>query len=107
MIRTDAEYRVAVERLQKDQEIIELQRAKLREMGLGKDEVERAIEPALSFHVQLVEEVAMYERIKRGDFAPIHNLNSLGRVLIGLRIAAGISQHELAERLDVADAVVS
>ena len=60
-----------------------------------------------SFHLQLVEEVESYERLKRGEFEEIQNLRGIGRLLIGLRIAQGLSQRELAERLGVNESQVS
>lgn len=61
----------------------------------------------LSFHLQLAEEVESYERLCRGQIAEIQNLHGLGRLLIGLRIARGMSQRELAEKLDVHESQVS
>ncbi len=107
MIRTDAEYRRALERLENDLNTINRQREKLDEMDLKEEEVKRAMEPLLSFHEQLKEEVEAYEKMKRGDFGTLHNLTSIGRWLIGLRIARGWTQSELAERLDVSQAQVS
>jgi DNA-directed RNA polymerase specialized sigma subunit len=76
-------------------------------MGLDVDEVKRAIDPLRSFHEQLAEEVASYERLKRGDIAEIENLHGLGHVLVALRIALGLTQRELAERLGVHESQVS
>lgn len=107
MIRTDSEYRQAITRLEEDRKVLEQQRAKLIEMGLKDEELERAMAPLASFHEQLKEEVEVYERMRRGDFEPVFNLTSIGRLLIGLRIAYGLSQRELAERLGVSESVVS
>ena len=94
-------------RLRQDRAVIEAQREKLRELGLTPDEVKRALEPALSFHEQLREEVETYERMRRGDISPIRNLTEIGRVLIGLRIARGMTQRELADLLGVSESQVS
>ncbi len=107
MIRTDSEYRQAITRLEEDRKVLEQQRAKLIEVGLKDEQLERAMAPLASFHEQLKEEVEVYERMRRGDFEPIVNLTSIGRFLIGLRIAYGLSQRELAERLGVSESVVS
>lgn len=107
MIRTDAEYQDALKRLQQDRAVIEAQREKLRELDLSAEEIERALEPSLSFHDQLREEVEVYERMCRGDIGPIESLTEIGRVLIGLRIARGITQRELAERMGVSESQVS
>jgi len=107
MITTEAEYNRALERLETDLETIEKQKEKFDEMELSEEEMDRALQPLLSFHEQLKEEVEAYERLKRGDFGTLHNLNSIGRWLIGLRIAKGWTQKELADRLGVSQAQVS
>jgi len=65
------------------------------------------MQPLESFHEQLREEVEVYERMKRGDLGALQNLTSIGRWLIGVRIAKGLTQQELAERLAVAPSQVS
>jgi ribosome-binding protein aMBF1 (putative translation factor) len=60
-----------------------------------------------SFHLQLMEEVESYERLKRQEFEELYNLRGLGHLLIALRIAQGISQRELAKRLGVHESQVS
>jgi DNA-directed RNA polymerase specialized sigma subunit len=107
MIRTNAEYEDAQRRLDQDRRVMSEQRAKLEELRLTPAEVERALEPSLSFHEQLREEVEAYEKMRRGDITPIENLMEIGRVLVGLRIAQGITQRELADRLRVSETQVS
>jgi DNA-directed RNA polymerase specialized sigma subunit len=107
MIKNEQEYREARRRLEQDQEVARRQRAALEEMGLAEDEVARAMEPLLSFQAQLAEEVEWYERIRRRDFAAFTRLTELGRLLIALRVANGLTQRELAERLGVNESQVS
>lgn len=107
MIRTDAEYRRALERLDTDRAYLERLRTALEAKALSSEEVARAMQPALAFHAQLREEVDTYERMKRGDLGVLHSLTSIGRWLIGVRIARGVSQKELADRLGVSEAQVS
>lgn len=107
MIRTDAEYRNAQERLKRDAETIEMQRKKLKAMDLSNEQVRRALEPMRSFRDQLLEEVETYERMRRGDLEVLHTLTSIGRWLIGARIAKGWTLKELAEKLDVSVQQVS
>ena len=55
--------------------------------------------PDMSFE----DEVEAYLRLKSGDlrdFATVLNLNGLGCALIAARIARGISQAELAEKME-------
>ncbi len=107
MIRSEKEYREAVERLRQDGEIIALQKEKLEGLVLSEEEVRRALEPMLSFRAQLEEEVEWYERVRRRDFGIIRDLSTVGTLLIALRIANGLSQRELAKKLGVSEAQVS
>lgn len=61
----------------------------------------------MSFHEQLVEEGAAYERMRRGDFGELDNLHGIGQMPIGLRIYLGVSQRELAQRLGVHESQIS
>ncbi len=107
MIRSEKEYREAVERLRQDEEVLALQKEKLEELRLSEEEVRRALEPMLSFRAKLEEEVEWYERVRRRDFGIIRDLSAIGTLLIALRIANGLSQRELAEKLGVSEAQVS
>ena len=107
MIRTDREYQEALARLEKDRDVIRQQRERLETMDLSSAEVQRALEPTMAFHEQLVEEVETYDRMRRGDIDSVWSLDEVGRILIGLRISAGLSQRELAGRLKVSESQVS
>lgn len=107
MIRTDTEYKRALEKLEEDARYLEEQRSRLQEMDLSADEVEYALQPARSFTDQLKEEVEAYDRMRRGDLGPLFSLTHIGRWLVGARIARGLTQQELAERLGVSAAQVS
>lgn len=107
MIRNEQEYREAVRRIEADRQIMARQRAELAKHKMKKEEMERAMAPLLSFHNQLVEEVAWYESIKRGDLGTISSLQDIKRLLIALRIGNGMTQRALARRLDVTEAQVS
>ena len=107
MIRNETEYQEAVRRLDEEAKRLADHETRLKGMNLGPGEVKRALDPLRSFHMQLVEEVESYERLKRGDMGELTNLHGLGRMLIALRIALGFSQRELAERLGVHESQVS
>ena len=107
MIRNENEYREAVERLTAEKKRIAAQKAELEKTDLSSDEVKRVLDPMRSFHLQLQEEVESYERLKRGDFEEIRNLRGVGQLLIALRIARGLTQRQLAERLGVHESQVS
>ena len=107
MIRTESEYRKALERLEQDREHIRAQRVYLKGLNLDADGVERAMQPVLSFHKQLEEEIETFDQMRRGELPTLHNLSDIGRWLIGVRIARGLSQRELAALLGVAEAQIS
>ena len=107
MIRSEAEYQEALRRLEQDRTVAAAQRDALVASGLSSAEVERAMEPLRSFQAQLAEEVTWYEDVRRRNFPAIRRLTQIGRLLIALRLANGLTQRELAARLGVSEAVVS
>ena len=107
MIRSEKEYAEAVERIGQEKERLGQQEAELKDMGLEPDQIKRALDPMRSFHQQLTEEVASYERLKRGQFEEISNLSGIGQLLVSLRIARGLTQRQFAERLGVHETQVS
>jgi len=107
MIRNESEYQEASSRLADERARLAEHRESLKTAGLNDDEIKRVIDPMESFHLQLQEEVESYERLKRGEFEELENLRGLGHLLISLRIAKGVSQRELASRLDVHESQVS
>jgi len=107
MIRNESEYQEALRRRAQDQEVCGRQREAFAQAGLQPDEVERAMEPVLSFNAQLEEEIAWYENVRRRNFPVIRRLTQIGQLLIALRIAHGLSQRQLADLLGVSEPVVS
>ena len=107
MIRNEIEYQEAVRRLEAETARLGEHETRLKEMGLKAEELKRALDPLRSFHLQLAEEIESYERLKRGDLGEVLNLRGIGRTLIALRIHAGLTQRQLAERLQVHESQVS
>ena len=107
MIKTETAYKKALEKLKEDKRFIQSQKKELEEMGLTKEQIEKVLQPSITFHEQLKEEVTYYERIRRGELQPIINLHNLGKTLIAYRIYLGLSQQELANRLGVSASQVS
>lgn len=107
MIRNEAEYQHASARLLEERNRLSEHRSRLKETGLADDEIKRVIDPIESFHLQLQEEVESYERLRRGEFDELVNLRGLGHLLIALRIAKGVSQRDLAKRLEVHESQIS
>ncbi len=107
MIRTEREHRDALKRLQEDTRIIRKQREQMKSFGLKEAQIKKSMEPLISFHLQLKEEVEWYKQVKTGRFKPLKSIDQIGLLLIGVRIRSGLSQKQLAERLSVSEAVVS
>jgi DNA-directed RNA polymerase specialized sigma subunit len=107
MITTEHNYHQALRDLSRDADAMAAQRTHLRELGIEGEALERAMQPMESFRQQLEEEVHVYERMKRGELDVLHSLTSIGRWLIGIRIARGMTQRQLADRLGVGESQVS
>lgn len=107
MIRTEAEYQEAVQRLEAERKRLKKHEYRLKQTGLTAAQLKRALDPLKSFHLQLAEEVKSYERLKRGDIGELTNLHGLGRVLVAARIALGLTQRELSKRLAVDESQIS
>ncbi|MEA2162590.1 MAG: hypothetical protein QOK37_717 [Thermoanaerobaculia bacterium] len=107
MIRNEREYKNAVRRIMDEESRINEQRSALTEQKYTVEQIKRALDPLLSFHFQLKEEVESYERLRRGDLGELSNLHGLGMTLIGLRIALGLTQRRFAEKLGVGETQVS
>ncbi len=107
MIRTESEYNEVLSRIAHEGERLKETRAQLIESGFSKNQIKRALDPLRSFSEQLKEEVESYERLKRGEFDELRNFEGVGRLLIALRIAKGLSQRELAVILGVNESQVS
>jgi ribosome-binding protein aMBF1 (putative translation factor) len=107
MIRNESAYQEAVQRLEAERKRLSQHRDRLKHTGLTPQQIKRAIDPMRSFHLQLAEEVHSYERLKRGNIGELKNLHGLGQALVALRIALGLTQRELAKRLEVDESQVS
>jgi len=107
MIRNNSELEKATTRIKAEEKRIEQMRKGLFAEGLKPQEVKRALDPMISFHLQLVEEVEAFERLQRGEFDDFINLQGIGRLLISLRIYRGLTQRGFAARIGVHESQVS
>ncbi len=107
MIRNEHEYLEASKRLEAERARLDQHREQLAKSGLKKSDLKRVMDPLISFHDQLREEVEHYENLKRGKFPNLQNLKGLGGLLVSLRIAQGMSQREFAAKLEVHESQVS
>jgi len=106
MLMNETEYRRAVEEVTEQRGRLEQQIERLRGESLSDEQVRVAMEPLWAYHRQLAGEIERYERIKRGEFDVLRNLERLGELLIAVRIYLGLTQADLAERLGVDPFVV-
>jgi DNA-binding Xre family transcriptional regulator len=107
MIRTEAEYREAQHRVTEGTRALANEKERLEKSGMGAEEIERVLMAQRSFLAEIEDEVGFYERLQRGEIDEIENLHGLGLMLIALRIARGLTQRQLAERLGVHESQVS
>lgn len=107
MIRTETEFQNSLKKLEDSEHLLRQQKAKLEAEGLRTDQIKRALDPTRVFLDQIKDEIESYQRLKQARFDEVQNLHGLGQMLIGLRIAMGLSQRELAEKLGVHESQVS
>jgi DNA-binding XRE family transcriptional regulator len=107
MIRTEREYEEALRRLAEGREFAESQRASFETAGLVPEHVELAMSPTLAMLASMQGAISWYEQARQGKIRPLPNLTSIGLSLIALRIARGLTQRQLAERLGINEAQVS
>jgi len=107
MIKTEKEYLESKSRLEQEYKSLEEHKKKMKAAGMSNEQIKIAMDPLVSFTLQLKEEVLEYEKLKRGQFDPFVNLNGLGRALIAFRIYKGMSQKDLADKLGVSEPQVS
>jgi len=107
MIRTEMEYQESRRLRDLQKASLTQQETQLKQRGLQPIEIKRTLDPLRSFHLGMVEEIEQYESLRRGDLGELKNLLGLGRMLIGFRIALGLTQRELAKRLEVDESQVS
>ena len=107
MIRNEAEYQQAVARVDAEKNRFVEHIEAWKKQDFTADQIAKLREPLESFHMQLVEEVQSYERLKRGQFSEFETLHGLGQIIIGLRIARGMTQRQLARCLKVDETMVS
>ncbi len=107
MIRTELEYKKTVEQIQALERRLSEQQRSFTQEGLDPETVSLALDPERSFLATMREDASHYEQLRRGVLGTLYRLSDLGRWLIGVRIARGLSQKALAELLGVSEAQVS
>ena len=107
VIATDEEYERIQQLLEQWRVGGERQRASLQAAGLSPEHVELAMQPHLAMQDQFEGQLAWYDNARKGTIRSLPDLKAIGLSLIALRIAKGLTQRQLAERLGVNEAEVS
>jgi DNA-binding XRE family transcriptional regulator len=106
-VKTQREYEQTQETLARWRASGERLRASIEAAGLSPEHVEMAMAPHLTMQDQMEGELDWYDRARRGQIWPLPDLRAIGLSLIALRLARGLTQRQLAERLGVNEAQVS
>src|SRR2546423_4233813 len=107
MIKTKAEYGAALRRLREDEQADPARWQAIVAKGFTAEQAEKLMEPWLCFRAGWAEEIERYEAVRRGELPVVPRLEGFGRLLIALRVAQGLTQRQLAERLGVSEAAGS
>ncbi len=107
VIKTVREYEETRRRLDEVRDFAGKQRAALEAAGMPPQHVGLAMAPVLAMQDQMEDQLDWYDRARRGQIWPLPDLRAIGLSLIALRIAKGLTQRQLAERLGVNEAQVS
>lgn len=106
-IFTDQEYETAKVMLSKADELFAAQQHKWGEEGFAEEARKRLGDATLTQLIMAKEDIEIYENLKAGKLPESFGLDKLGRNLTCVRIAAGVTREELAQRLGVDVKVVA
>lgn len=102
MIKNEKEYKKTLEQIKLHQSNIAKQKENFKALGLSDNEIETALEPSKAYCDQLNGEIQLYKELSQGTTTSImYDFEDIGKALIALRISQGITQLELAKRLNV------
>jgi transcriptional regulator with XRE-family HTH domain len=74
---------------------------------LSPGEIENNVALMVGLQEDLQDDIQRYERYRQGDLTGLKSLREIGDLLIAARIARGLSQRDLAERLGIHESQVS
>jgi transcriptional regulator with XRE-family HTH domain len=100
LLKTEREYRAAQKDFSEALANRERFRTSLVAEGWKDDEIEALMAPVVMRIGDLHQELHVYEDTRKG-IVPVIPVNEVGKLLISLRIAHGLKQKDLAERLGV------
>lgn len=107
MIRTDREAEAAKMQLSKLQELYDTQLADLKRKGLSEEQAKESLSSSWTYASQCQEEIKLYENLRNGILPPAEHFSSRGNFFVAARIAKGMSQRELADKMGSKESAVS
>jgi len=109
LIRNDKQREKSVKLLGEMQAEAKAFKKKLQSEGHTRKEIKELLDPMISQYEDVQADIDQYDRWKGGDLTDFEaaDLDQLGIFLIAARIAKGVTQRELAERLGVNESSVS
>lgn len=107
MILNEIEYQNTIEQIKKRERHIADLKKNYIENGYTPEQIKRLIDPMECFLLDLKGEAEEYEQLKRGELGEFGDLRQLGKFLVKLRIAKGLTQVQFSRRLGVSKSIVS
>ena len=107
MLRTDRDYQAALTDCEEAAARLAALRTSLEDRGYSADTLEDLLDSETAFVAQIQSMIDVYQRARVNRDIGQVSLSAVGFMLIQMRTAAGLTQHELAVRLGVSDSLVS
>jgi Holliday junction resolvasome RuvABC DNA-binding subunit len=108
MIRNENDFRIEAKRLRELEERIAERRQNLKTLGYTPEQIERAMQAELSLQASITEDLLEFERCKYSpEFPELINFEGIGYLLTKFRIAAGLTQRQLASLIGKHESQVS
>jgi DNA-binding XRE family transcriptional regulator len=107
MIRNEIEYQASIRRIAETEAQLVAEEERLEKAGRTAVEIKRLLEDVRTLVAGLYDDREMYERLRRSDYSDLAHLDGIGPRLVALRIAHGMTEHELAEKLGVDEAAIA
>ena len=107
MMKTEKELEMAKKQLAKLTELYNTQLGELTAKGLTKKQAKESLSSSWTYAMQCKEEIDLYEKLKNGELPAMEHFSTKGKYFVAARIAKGMTQRELADKLGVKESAVS
>lgn len=107
MMKTEKELELAKKQLLKLTELHNTQLKELTAKGLTQKQAKESLSSSWTYAMQCKEEIELYEKLKKGELPPLKHFSTIGKYFVAARIAKGMTQRELADKLGVKESAVS